>query len=306
MSLSSRTDPKPFFSVIVNCRNSEKYLRDCLETIHRQSFSDFEVVVWDNMSTDGTPGIVREFEHKDSRFKLYSGRESLNLGAARNQALHKSTGRFLAFLDSDDLWDYEFLHQHHQTLTNSGEMSFGIGNVLEISEDFKQSLLSQKFKGSITPIPPAPIFRKLLKGNCIYFSSVVVPRNIFTTEAEFRNDFVQAEDYELLLRLAKNLPCHIAGLAYYRIHPGNATNINEENLYRELIEILNSYQKWLPARIQRLVAIGKYYRFLRPLDNRKRKKRVMLTGATSIEIALGRLSLVLIEKLRALVLKGKI
>jgi len=305
MSRNSQTDSEPFFSVIVNCRNSERYLRDCLESIHRQSFSDFEVVVWDNLSTDRTPEIVREFERKDSRFKLHTGHESLNLGAARNRALHKSSGRFLAFLDSDDLWDFDFLEQHHRALSDFNEISFGIGNVQEISENFNLSLAPKELSQNAFSLPPISIFRKLLKGNCIYFSSLVIPRYFFVTEAEFRDDFVQAEDYELLLRLAKKLPCHTAGLAFYRIHPGNATNNQEEDLYRESIEILNCYQKWLPARIHRLAAIGKYYRFLKPLNNRERTERVMLTGATQIEIALARVGLEFTEKLKVFVLKGK-
>ena len=107
----------PYFSVIVNCRNSEKYLRDCLESIQQQTFSHFEVIVWDNMSTDDTAKIVNEFEQADPRFQLHSGNESLNLGAARNCAVDKSSGRYLAFLDSDDLWEPDFLQHHHDSLT---------------------------------------------------------------------------------------------------------------------------------------------------------------------------------------------
>jgi glycosyltransferase involved in cell wall biosynthesis len=295
----------PHFSVIVNCRNSEKYLRDCLESIQNQTFSDFEVVIWNNMSTDDTAKIVNEFEQADHRFLLYSGNHSLNLGEARNCAVKKSSGRYLAFLDSDDLWDRNFLQQHYLALDKFGEDSFGNGNILEISEDFDISMMSEYSTRIFDSTQPKPIFQKLLKGNSIYFSSLVMPRNFFINEAGFRNDYVQAEDYELILRLAKKFSCYKTGLAYYRIHPGNATNNQEESLYRESIEILKPYIKWLPARMNRLGTIGKYYQFLAPLKPAARNDRISTTGVSVFEIALAITYNLFFDYFRALIPKGK-
>ncbi len=294
----------PHFSVIVNCRNSEKYVRDCLRTIQNQTFSNFEVVIWDNMSVDDTAKIVNEFAHVDSRFLLYSGHHSLSLGEARNCAVKKSSGRYLAFLDSDDLWDSNFLQKHYLALNKFGEYSFGTGNVLEISEDFDISMMSENSTRIFDSTPPKSIFRKLLKGNSIYFSSLVMPRNFFITEAGFRSDFVQAEDYEVILRLAKKLPCYKTGLAYYRIHPGNTTNNQQESLYRENIEILKPYIKSLPARMNRLGAIGKYYKFLAPLKSAQRNERISMTGVSNLEIRLARVYNLSVELFRNLIPRG--
>jgi glycosyltransferase involved in cell wall biosynthesis len=305
MTLNTDKIREPFFSVIVNCRNSEKYLRDCLSTIQNQTFTDFEVVVWDNMSKDDTEKIVIEYAESDYRFQLHSGCESLNLGEARNSAVKESSGRYLAFLDSDDLWDPNFLQQHYFALTKYDANSFGIGNVLEISENFDISMMHECAPMVFDLTPPKSIFRKILKGNCIYFSSLVVPRDFFTGEAGFRNDFVQAEDYEVILRLAKKMSCYQTGLAYYRIHPGNATNHQEENLYRESIEILKPYVKWIRARMNRLGVIGKYYEFLSPLKSTLRNERISKSGVSVSEIRLARVYYHLFEYFKAFIRNGK-
>jgi glycosyltransferase involved in cell wall biosynthesis len=305
MTLNRQKVSEPYFSIIVNCRNSERYLRDCLGSIKNQTFSDFEVIVWDNLSSDDTAKIVIEFEQADHRFQLHSGSHSLNLGEARNSAVKKSSGRFLAFLDSDDLWDPNFLQQHYLSLTKFGKNTFGTGNVLEISQDFDISMLDELSKRIFDSTPPKSIFQQLLKGNCIYFSSLVLPRDFFSGEEGFRNDFVQAEDYEVILRLAKKMLCYKTGLVYYRIHPGNATNHQEESLYRESIEILKPYKNWIRARMNRLGAIGKYYQFLAPLKPALRHERISTTGVTIFEIKLARVYNFLFENFRELIRNGK-
>jgi len=300
MSTNSYKVFEPFFSVIVNCRNSEKYLRDCLETIQNQTFSNFEVIIWDNASIDNTAKIAQEFEQNDQRFKLHSGRHSLKLGEARNCALEVASGRHLAFLDSDDLWDRDFLQQHYSAITKFRGSTFGIGNVVEISEIFDILVMNENPTTVPNTEQPKSIFNKLLKGNCVYFSSLVIPRSFFLDNAGFRNDFVQAEDYELLLRLAKKMPCYKTGLAYYRIHQGNATNHQEESLYRESIEILTPYLNRFSARISRLGAIGNYYILLTPLKSMERNNRILTAGVSLFEIWLSRALVGIFQYFRAM------
>ena len=305
MTPSSAKISEPFFSIIVNCRNSEKFLRDCLSTIQNQTFSDFEVIIWDNMSIDDTEKIINEFAESDYRFKLHSGRQSLNLGEARNSAVKESAGRYLAVLDSDELWDANFLQQHFLALAKFGANSFGTGNVLEISDDFDISMMREYSTMVFDSTPPKLMFQQLLKGNCIYFSSLVLPRDFFSSEAGFRNDFVQAEDYEVILRLAKKMLCYKTGLAYYRIHSGNATNQQEEYLYRESIVILKPYEKWIRARMNRLGIIGKYYQFLAPLESTLRNERLLTAGVTISEIRLARVYNFCFEHFKSLIRNGK-
>ena len=79
---------KELVSVIVNCRNSEKFLKECINSVVNQTFKNLEIIVVDNQSTDNTKHIIDSY--KDKRIKYYFTKSHLSLGAARNVALEKS------------------------------------------------------------------------------------------------------------------------------------------------------------------------------------------------------------------------
>ena len=93
---------KGLVSVIVNCLNGEKYLRSAIDSILAQTYKNFEIIFWDNASTDGTKKIIDSYQ--DIRIKYFKNETTVNVYAARNLALAKCNGEFVAFLDSDDLW----------------------------------------------------------------------------------------------------------------------------------------------------------------------------------------------------------
>jgi glycosyltransferase involved in cell wall biosynthesis len=262
MLLSNFPKNSPDFSVIVNCRNSERFLKQCLDSIKNQTHSDYEVIIWDNKSTDRTFEIAFGFSQSDNRFKVFQGETSLKLGEARNKAIQEAQGSFFAFLDSDDLWHPTFLADHLIILKNSEQKIFGVGNVIEINSEFNlEKNTTQKSLTSITE-QPRDVFRRLLKGNTVYFSTLVVPRDFFISQAGFNSEFVQAEDYELLLRIAQKMKCYKAGWAYYRIHEANATNSQEDALFVESLQILKPYRKYFWAWISFKLTAARYFLFL--------------------------------------------
>ena len=89
-------------SIIVNCYNGEKYLKDALLSIKNQTFQNFEVIFWDNNSLDNSKKIYLSIN--DNRFKYFFSKEKLKLYDARNLALSKCSGDLITFLDTDDLW----------------------------------------------------------------------------------------------------------------------------------------------------------------------------------------------------------
>ena len=98
----------PIISVIVPVYNAENFLYDCLHSIQNQSFSDFEVILVDDGSSDNSADICREFSQKDSRFKFYSN-PNMGVSKTRNFALDRAQGTYLAFVDSDDWIHPDFL-----------------------------------------------------------------------------------------------------------------------------------------------------------------------------------------------------
>ena len=98
---------EPLVSVIVNCFNGEKYLEDCLSSIINQTYDNWEVIFWDNHSTDNSKKIFKKFY--DKRFKYYLSPRHTFLYEARDLAVKESNGDFIAFCDVDDFWSKEKL-----------------------------------------------------------------------------------------------------------------------------------------------------------------------------------------------------
>ena len=93
---------KPKVSVIVNCHNGEKYLKECIKSIINQTYKNLEIIFYENFSNDKSVLIVRKF--KDKRIKIFRSKSFLSLYDARNKAINFSTGKYIAFLDTDDWW----------------------------------------------------------------------------------------------------------------------------------------------------------------------------------------------------------
>src|ERR1041385_8210295 len=103
-SSSAQAAPsQPLVSVIMNCFNSATYLREALDTVRAQSFRNWELIFWDNQSTDQSREIFHSYS--DPRFRYFHAPTHTSLGAARNHAVKQATAAWLAFLDCDDEWE---------------------------------------------------------------------------------------------------------------------------------------------------------------------------------------------------------
>ena len=98
-----------FVSVIIPMYNAEKYIKRAIHSVLRQTYHNYEILVIDDCSKDQSARIVKELAQKDSRVKYY--RQDKNSGAAkaRNRGITEARGRYIAFLDSDDIWVKEKL-----------------------------------------------------------------------------------------------------------------------------------------------------------------------------------------------------
>ena len=92
-------------SVIMNCHNGEKYLRRAIKSIFDQTYSNLEIIFFDNCSNDSSAKIVKSYD--DKRIKYFYSKKKLKLYEARNQAVKKAKGIYLSFLDVDDIWSKE-------------------------------------------------------------------------------------------------------------------------------------------------------------------------------------------------------
>jgi glycosyltransferase involved in cell wall biosynthesis len=204
----------PSVSVIINCYNSEKYLAKTIESILNQTYDDFEVIIVDNCSTDKTKEIIDSYD--DKRINYYSTFKNLNLSEARNYALSKVRGNYIAFLDSDDIWIENKLSIQVKFLDDHPEYGGTFSNCYLIDErDKKIGVYKRTFKNS------PYTFRELLKDYIVNIQTFIVRTKIIhENNLKFDNTLKLTEDIDLVLRISfySQLYCQNNFLAKYRIH----------------------------------------------------------------------------------------
>ena len=120
-------------SIIINCFNGEKYLKEALVSVINQSYKNWEVIFWDNQSTDSSAKIFKSYN--DKRFKYYYATQHTRLYEARNEAIKRSSGEFIAFLDTDDFWEKDKLELQIPLFKDS-EVGVVYGNLFIINENY--------------------------------------------------------------------------------------------------------------------------------------------------------------------------
>lgn len=91
-------------SIIMPAYNSEKYIKESIESVKNQTYTNWELVIVNDCSNDNTENIIKEYAEKDKRIKLYTNVVNQGVVKSRNLSLKKAKGEFIAFLDSDDIW----------------------------------------------------------------------------------------------------------------------------------------------------------------------------------------------------------
>ncbi len=236
----------PLVSVIMNCYNGEKYLKEAIDSVLKQTYTNWELIFWDNQSTDESPKIVKSYD--DKRICYYYAESNKPLSAARNLAIQKANGEYVAFLDSDDVWLPEKLQKQIGGLTkqsNAGISYCGFETLL--TSDTESAINQAKFysKFSYKSHNSKSIYNKLLKGNFIIFSTVIINRNICDLTGGFSEHLEQNEDFEILLKasLLTNAICISNVLVKYRIHSSNNSYLNARKNFTESEYIFSNLPK---------------------------------------------------------------
>ena len=122
---------KPLVSIIMNCYNSERFLNEAIDSVYAQTYQNWEIIFWDNASEDKSGEIAQSY---DEKIKYFRAESTTPLGEARNLALQKAEGKYIAFLDCDDLYEPDKL-QKQVELMESNDFAMCYGSVLTIDED---------------------------------------------------------------------------------------------------------------------------------------------------------------------------
>lgn len=117
-------------SVIMSVHNGEKTLKRAIDSIRNQTIQDFEFIICDDVSTDNTYKILNEYEEKDFRFIILQNEKNLGLAVSLNRCLEKSTGKYIARMDDDDISIPERFEKQTEFLIKNDEYAFVSSNAI--------------------------------------------------------------------------------------------------------------------------------------------------------------------------------
>jgi len=193
----------PKVSVIMNCLNSEAYIRQAIESIYSQTYENWEIVLFDNASTDRTAEIAKRFDKKLCYFRNDT---TVPLGQARNLALRQAKGEFIAFLDSDDSWHPTKLEKQIPLFYNDPSVGLVFSDTILTYQGQHRS--TTKFKENNFSSIKGNMFSELLKNYSIPMLTVVIRREVLQALDEwFDNSFQCCDDYDFFLRVVYKWDC---------------------------------------------------------------------------------------------------
>jgi len=231
---------KPLVSVVMNCYNSDTYLKDAIDSVINQTYQNWEIIFWDNQSTDKSAQIINSYD--DKRIKYFYAPTHTSLGEGRNRALEKVSGEFISFLDCDDLY---LPNKLKNTLEYFNEQKIGLvytnGYTLyddkNIKKEFYKNMqqsgnMFEAWIASYQVMIPSVMFRKSLLDDLDYW---------------FDTRFSMIEEFDFFIRISKICKVNYSHekLCIWRAHSASLTWSKKELFEKEnrmfLENILHKY-----------------------------------------------------------------
>lgn len=238
----------PLVSVVMPAYNAEKYISEAIESILNQTFKDFEFIIVDDASTDGTWGIIQKYAEKDPRIVAVKNEKNIRVARTRNRGIEKAIGKYVANMDADDrsLPDrlsvqYDFLEAHSQDIDICiGNLNIcNIQGVVQYSREyptFDKDLRMKVYK--YNPFPNAPIMCK---------------REVFSELGGYDPNYIIIEDFDFWLRAGVRYKYGNCGKTVYdyRIY-----GESESHKDLRLTEVITFKLRWKALKIGYKASVG--------------------------------------------------
>jgi glycosyltransferase involved in cell wall biosynthesis len=229
-------------SIIIPVYNRKAMIVNAIKSIQNQTYTNYEILVVDDGSSDGTQKAVKAFN--DSRITLI---ETDHNGAyiARNKGLKKARGKFIAFLDSDDIWLPEKLETQMILMTKEKNVAMSFTNGYIFKDKETEYEMDLRPTGKLN-LPLKEFYKELLKNNFIATSSVVVRKDLLNNVGYFLSENRGCLDYQMWLRIAKTYEIRFLNkpLFIYNEHSKSLTGKRIARLNDQLY-VYDLEEKWL-------------------------------------------------------------
>ncbi len=246
-------------SVIICTFNREKYISEAIDSVLKQTYPNFEIIVIDDASTDNTEQVLTQYKN-NPKIKIFKNEQNLGISKSRNRGVSLATGEYIAMLDSDDYWtDTKKLEKQAEILNKNKDVAI-VGSSIRVILDRNSKLEElQKYKYKTRDVQ---IRKKMLGKNQIAQSSVLFRKNVFEEFGGYDESYEVAEDFDLWLKIGRKYKfANLKEITVdYRVH---YLNISESNALKiakitdTLIEkYKNDYPRYPWAKIKSLLRIS--------------------------------------------------
>ena len=218
-------------SIITACYNSEKFIEECITSVLNQSYQNWEMLIVDDNSSDNSSILIKSYSKQDDRIKPLFLNYNLGPAMARNKAISIAKGKYIAFLDSDDIWLPEKLELQINFMKKNN-YSFVFSSYSVISDD-------EKSKYTIS-VPETISYKRYLKNTIIGCLTVMLDKEKFTNIK--MPNLRSSHDMATWLNLLKECGCAYGiqqKLAIYRDH----TSSNTSNKFKAAYDVWNVYRE---------------------------------------------------------------
>ena len=233
----------PQISIMMLTYNRARFLPEAVESVLAQNFNDWELLTIDDASTDDTEKLVGEYVKKDARIKYFKNQINLNISKSRNRALNLAQGKYIAVLDSDDIWcdENKLIRQYSFLEKNQDYVLIGGGRIIidENGCELKRTFGTQGDNN---------LKRNILIKNPFTNSAVMFRKSVAVKVGGYGDGLDGIEDYDLFLRLGaegrmENLKELIVK---YRVHSANITLEKRSELMKQNLRLIKKYDAHYP------------------------------------------------------------
>lgn len=235
------TNPnKPRISVIITTFNREGFISEAIGSVLNQSYTDWEMIIVDDASTDNTESVVKKYLEKDARIKYIKNPKNIGIAETRNIGIEMSRGSYIAPLDSDDVWlDKDKLKKQAEFLDKNLDYCLLGGGIINIDNQ------SRQIKKVLFPVYDSLIRNIILQYNPFCHSSVLYRKSIAIKLGGYSKEYSICTDYDFWLRMGTkqkftNIPQVLAG---YRVHGGNITHNKRLTTAKEILDIVRKNKR---------------------------------------------------------------
>ena len=275
----------PLVSIIMNCFNGEQFLQEAINSVYGQSYSNWEIIFWDNASTDNSSSIAKSY---DERIRYYLASETTPLGEARNFALNKANGLYVAFLDCDDIYLTDKLEQQVKFM-QSKDYAMCYGSVAVIDES------GREIKKYIVKNKSGNVFSSLLRHYEINMQTVMLKREFLASnQLSFNVNMSFCPDHNLFMTIASKADVGVISdvISKYRIVSNSLSKNTIDLVPQEYRLTLDEIAKNNPKLKQKLSSDfncaynkAKYYEIVADIyNNNKDQARYKLRAICTSKI----------------------